>query len=933
MEYPNYDENMRNMQCEITDSISCGVMAYSLPDHQLLTINGEARRIIGCGDGDEPMNVFLRFLKEYVVPEERERVLGAGAMLKLPGDCVKLTYQVRRKDETICVESNVKMLRFENDQNYILCTMLDITEQELIEKRLNEERRQYRNALAMDSEAFFTFDLTEGIIYNNIISRNDTDLIKEMGLDAPVSYNDLAERWFSPERITADPADVEKIRSRESLMELFKSGTSIFDFEYHVTDEGKYRRILTLLYRIRGRIYSSFVIYDISSSRRKEKQRRNMIESIGMIYTALYLFSFRQHTYTSFKQCEELEETLHDTGSLDEFIRIYTEDFVNPEYKDKIAAFLNPESIKKALKDSNFTSIEYQRKNIGWCRITLAASERDENGMVESAVFAGNSIDGQKKAELAQQEALRAACESANIANSAKTDFLANMSHDIRTPMNAIIGLTAIAGTHIDDRERVADCLSKITLSSKHLLGIINEVLDMSKIESGKMDLHEDEFSLPELIDNLIAMSKSEIGAKNHQLNVMIKGISHERVIGDSQRIQQVFMNLMNNAIKYTPAGGKIDLAITEKFTNKPHVGCFEFIFEDNGIGMDEEFQKHIFEPFARARNDERVAKIHGTGLGMPITQNIVQMMNGNIEVESRLNEGTKITVTLFLRLRTEDSSLHSKELLELPVLVVDDDETACLYTCDILNEMGMKGEWVLTGEEAVERTAYRHEIGNEFFAVIIDWKMPGMNGIETTRAIRSSVGENIPIIIISAYDWSDIEPEARAAGANAFVSKPLFKSRMIHLFNELVYGEPDKKIVSDLDEYTREKFAGKKALLVEDNDLNAEIAGEILEMAGLTVEFARNGKEAVDIMAEVVDGYYDIVFMDIQMPIMNGYEAARAIRTLPGNYPKSVPIIAMTANAFAEDVAAAKNAGMNEHIAKPLDFSQLMNTLKKSLN
>ena len=391
-------------------------------------------------------------------------------------------------------------------------------------------------------------------------------------------------------------------------------------------------------------------------------------------------------------------------------------------------------------------------------------------------------------------------------------------------------------------------------------------------------------------------------------------------------------MNLMSNSIKYTPPGGKIRLTISEKATNKNKLGCYEFIFEDNGIGMTEEFQKHLFEPFVRARNDSRVDKIHGTGLGMAITKNIIQMMNGTINVESKLNDGTRITLNFFLKLKNKDEKIDNYKFIDLPVLVADDDEVACICTCEMLRDIGMKGEWVLTGKEAVERTVKHHEMNDDFFAVILDWKMPEMNGVETTRRIRRIVGRDMPIIIISAYDWSDIEQEARAAGANAFISKPLFKSRMIHLFNELIDGVEDSAEISGIDDIFKNVYSGKRALLVEDNELNAEIAEEILGMSGLTVEFAKNGKEAVDIIADVKSDYYDIIFMDIQMPIMNGYEASRAIRALSGDYPKSVPIVAMTANAFAEDVAAAKNAGMNEHIAKPLDFDQLQKILKKWL-
>ncbi len=930
LEDRNYQlQNVLSMQTAMANSLSSGFFAYTMPDREILIINNEAERLFtSMGISRENASNCMSAVPESEMPYIREAV----SKLVVPGDRTIYTFHAENKlnGGHITLKTDTKLLSFADGQRYILSSITDITEQELMEKKLEEERRQYRNALALDSEALFTFDLTEGVIYDHVYGKDGNNLTANMGLTVPVTYDQLAERWFSPKRINADSRDIELVRSRKSLMECSKKGTTIIEFEYYVVREGKYVRILVMLYTLNDHIYVSVIIYDITSTRKEEKQRRSMIETLGKIYSGLCLFSFQSNTYTLFKHLDDIALYLSQTGSYDEFFRVYTEELTLPEFKEEVSRFLTPQNIIESLADEDVVSLEYRRKNVGWCRITLVVSERDEKGNVISAVFAGNVIEGQKKDELAQRDALKAAYESANIANSAKTDFLANMSHDIRTPMNAIIGLTAIAGTHMDDKERVADCLSKITISSKHLLGIINEILDMSKIESGKMELHEDVFSLPELIDNLLSMSKPEVSAKGHELSVSIRGIEHENVIGDSQRIQQVFMNIMSNAVKYTPPGGKIKLSISEKTTNKQKIGCYEFIFEDNGIGMSEEYLAHIFEPFSRARNDMRVGKIQGTGLGMPITRNIVQMMNGDIKVESRLNEGTKMTVTFFLKLKNESEENMPHNLADLPILVADDDKVSCIYTCEMLEEIGMKGEWVLTGAEAVERTVEHHESGDDFFAVILDWRMPGMDGIETTREIRKRVGKNVPIIIISAYDWSDIELEARAAGANAFISKPLFKSRVIHLFNELTGREENEQSSSELGEYTKDKFQGKRVLLVEDNELNAEIAGEIFSMAGLEVEFAKDGKAAVDIMTTVESGYFDIIFMDIQMPIMNGYEASRAIRTLPGNYAKSVPIIAMTANAFAEDVALAKNAGMNEHIAKPIDFDQLMKALRK---
>ena len=527
------------------------------------------------------------------------------------------------------------------------------------------------------------------------------------------------------------------------------------------------------------------------------------------------------------------------------------------------------------------------------------------------------------------EEELEKAAIEARMANEAKTRFLFYMSHDIRTPMNAIIGLTAIAGANIESQDRVVECLGKITKSSRHLLGLINEVLDMARIESGRMSLAEEDFSLPELVDNLLTLTKPAIDEHKHQLEVHVEHIEHEAVCGDSLRIQQVFVNLMSNAVKYTPDGGNITLTIKEKPNGFSELGCYEFSIEDNGIGMTPEFQKIMFEPFSRA-DDHRTTKVQGTGLGMAIARNIVNLMNGDIQVESAPNKGTKITVTVYLKLQ-ENEKEQEKELLDLPVLVVDDDKTCCESTVATLQEIGIAGEWVLTGKEAVERCAARHKTGRDYFAVILDWKMPEMDGIATARRIRECVGEDVTIIILTSFDFSEIEEEARAVGVNAFMAKPLFRSRLTATLRQFTSGKKEKNARNYLEDFAKENYAGKRILLVEDNALNREIATEIIGMTGVTIDSAENGKIAVEKVMEAPEKWYDLIFMDIQMPIMNGYEATAAIRALAGSRGK-VPIIAMTANAFAEDVQLAKNTGMNEHIAKPLDLSKLNDVLKQWL-
>lgn len=538
-------------------------------------------------------------------------------------------------------------------------------------------------------------------------------------------------------------------------------------------------------------------------------------------------------------------------------------------------------------------------------------------------------VSQEKKAEIESHKALKEAYRAAENASRAKTEFLSNMSHDIRTPMNAIVGLTAIAGANIESQDRVVECLGKITKSSRHLLGLINEVLDMARIESGRMSLAEEDFSLPELVDNLLTLTKPAIDEHKHQLEVHIEHIEHEAVCGDSLRIQQVFVNLMSNAVKYTPDGGNITFTIKEKPNGFSELGCYEFSIEDNGIGMTPEFQKIMFEPFSRA-DDHRTTKVQGTGLGMAIARNIVNLMNGDIQVESAPNKGTKITVTVYLKLQ-ENEKEQEKELLDLPVLVVDDDKTCCESTVATLQEIGIAGEWVLTGKEAVERCYARHETNSDYFAVILDWKMPEMDGIATARKIRERVGEEVTIIILTSFDFSEIEEEARAAGVNAFMAKPLFRSRLTATLRQFTSGKKEKNARNYLEDFAKENYAGKRILLVEDNELNREIATEIIGMTGVTIDSAENGKIAVEKVMEAPEKWYDLIFMDIQMPIMNGYEATAAIRALTGNRGK-VPIIAMTANAFAEDVQLAKNTGMNEHIAKPLDLNKLNDVLKQWL-
>ena len=598
----------------------------------------------------------------------------------------------------------------------------------------------------------------------------------------------------------------------------------------------------------------------------------------------------------------------------------YNRQYMEPEFCDAMTEKMSIAHVDPILRQHGEyilygTMIENGEKREKKMRFSYFDREQNIWLMTRTDI---TEIKEERKQKLLLQEAL----QSATAANRAKSDFLSRMSHDVRTPINAIVGMTAIAGLHMNDQNRIADCLKKITISSKLLLNLINEVLDMSKLESGKIMLTEETFKLDELLESLFIMVQSAFEAKKQKLVIHSK-VKHECLIGDVQRIQQALLNMLTNAIKYTPNKGLIQISVEEKPSVYNGYGQFEIAVTDNGIGMKPEFLSKVFEPFERS-DDKAIRNIQGTGLGMAISRHIAQMMNGDILVESEYGKGSKFTMRFHVKLGGMDE-YDNNLLIDLPVLVVDDDDISCEIACENLQELGMKPEWVLSGQDAVQKVSD----GNKYFAIIIDLMMPNMNGIETTYKIRECVGPDVPIIIISAYDYSDYEIEALKAGVNGFICKPIMKSKLFLLMKKFATNKKEEEEVTIVPSIVA-SFPGKRILVVEDNDLNREIAYELLQETGAEIETASDGLEAVNKVSASPEGYYDFIIMDIQMPVMDGLEATRQIRLLDRQDTKDLPIVAMSANAFAEDVRLSLEAGMNEHIAKPIEIDRLYSVMGK---
>ena len=751
------------------------------------------------------------------------------------------------------------------------------------------------------------------------------------------SQEEMSEAGF--DMVAASVLEEDKERLRTAIRELNKEGDSV-SIEYRVRHkDGELLHVMgnvKLLNENGEPLYQRFLL-DCTAQKLKEKEneRRQMelIHALSIDYNLVCFFDLSTGMGMPLRMgdnCYMYESAFSGEISLEESMRGYIEKFVYEEDKEMLRRVFLQDSLRKELTADKVYHINYRVIQDGEMKYyQMKAVRAGAWTDVQGIVLGFRSVDAEIKNEIEQKGLLEDALMQANRANKAKSMFLSNMSHDIRTPMNAIVGFTALALTHIDRKEQVEEYLGKIMTSGNHLLSLINDVLDMSRIESGKMHLEEKPCRLSEILHGLRNIVQADIHSKQLDLYIDTVDVIDEDICCDKLRLNQVLLNLLSNAIKYTGAGGTISMRLIEKAGASSGYANYEFHIKDTGIGMSEEFVSHIFEPFEREKNTTH-SGVQGTGLGMAITKNIVDMMNGSIQVKSEQGIGSEFIVNFTFRLNAEAKEVKEiPQLWNLKALVVDDDFNTCDSVSYMLEQVGMRAEWTLSGKEAVLRTRQAVSRGAGYSVYIIDWMLPDMNGIEVTRRIRKETGEDTPIIVLTAYDWADIEEEAKEAGVTAFCSKPLFLSELRSCLNSIVN-------VSDEDENKGNMtvdFEAGRILLAEDNELNQEIAVEILGDAGFTTEVAPNGQIAVDMLKKSEPGYYQVVLMDVQMPVMNGYEAVREIRNFENKKLASIPILAMTANAFEEDKQEALRCGMNDHIAKPINVEVLFETLKKVLD
>ena len=751
--------------------------------------------------------------------------------------------------------------------------------------------------------------------------------------DKKGKYSDALKVYCEQFVIESDRAKFDFLLNYDSLYAHLNAGNT-YETIYHKTDGVPVRLSISSYSKNEKDIsFWVFVNDNLDEKNKRLEKQRKAIYGLAREYSSVWLIDHKTLIGTLIQSDQDSEAMkvgfIHNDASYNyqDKIRAYADLYVCDEFKEEFIKKTDANNIFKEIELNTTYRVVYKRL-YGGKEEYYQLDFTKVDAVSKDFIMAFKNVNAEYLEEKEKNEALQLALTAAEYANEAKTKFLNSISHDIRTPMNAIIGFTALARRDIENQEKVKEYLKKITTSSDHLLSLINDVLDMSRIESGKMKIEENEVHLPDVFNDIRTIMQPDIKAHGIDLFFDTLDVKNEDVICDRLRLNQVMINLLNNAIKFSKPGGIISVRLIQKPNAPKGYADYEIHVKDNGIGMSKDFQEHVFEAFAREETST-VSRIQGSGLGMAITKNIVNLMDGTIKVNSKQNVGTEFILNFRFRL-TNNPVVYEKidQLLNVRALIVDDDMNCCCSLSDMLSDIGLRSDWSTSGKEAIVRTEFAMNRNDPYGVYIIDWSMPDMNGIETVRRIRKIIGEDTPIIIMTAYDYSDIEEEARLAGVNDFCSKPIFMSELREVLAKPFETHTDKK--NKENDYSMLK--GKKILLAEDNKLNQEVAKELLTDAGLVIDVVEDGDLAVAKMRYAKENQYDLILMDIQMPRMDGFTAAKEIRTLSNSNIANIPIIALTADAFSETKKAVIEAGMNGHVAKPLNVKEVLKTIKEVL-
>ena len=751
--------------------------------------------------------------------------------------------------------------------------------------------------------------------------------------DKKGKYSDALKVYCEQFVIESDRAKFDFLLNYDSLYAHLNAGNT-YETIYHKTDGVPVRLSISSYSKNEKDIsFWVFVNDNLDEKNKRLEKQRKAIYGLAREYSSVWLIDHKTLIGTLIQSDQDSEAMkvgfIHNDASYNyqDKIRAYADLYVCDEFKEEFIKKTDANNIFKEIELNTTYRVVYKRL-YGGKEEYYQLDFTKVDAVSKDFIMAFKNVNAEYLEEKEKNEALQLALTAAEYANEAKTKFLNSISHDIRTPMNAIIGFTALARRDIENQEKVNDYLKKITTSSDHLLSLINDVLDMSRIESGKMKIEENEVHLPDVFNDIRTIMQPDIKAHGIDLFFDTLDVKNEDVICDRLRLNQVMINLLNNAIKFSKPGGIISVRLIQKPNAPKGYADYEIHVKDNGIGMSKDFQEHVFEAFAREETST-VSRIQGSGLGMAITKNIVNLMDGTIKVNSKQNVGTEFILNFRFRL-TNNPVVYEKidQLQNVRALIVDDDMNCCCSLSDMLSDIGLRSDWSTSGKEAIVRTEFAMNRNDPYGVYIIDWSMPDMNGIETVRRIRKIIGEDTPIIIMTAYDYSDIEEEARLAGVNDFCSKPIFMSELREVLAKPFETHTDKK--NKENDYSMLK--GKKILLAEDNKLNQEVAKELLTDAGLVIDVVEDGDLAVAKMRYAKENQYDLILMDIQMPRMDGFTAAKEIRTLSNSNIANIPIIALTADAFSETKKAVIEAGMNGHVAKPLNVKEVLKTIKEVL-